>query len=69
MSVCETIDFDVKDAFENWVAIQRREYDSLSESVSEFEYRMDAERAEFESGEEQDWWIEELGKYTDITGY
>jgi len=65
----DTIDFDLKDAFENWVAIQRLEYDSLEWSQSEFEFYLDAEREEFESGEEADWWINELEKYQDITDY
>ena len=69
MGTCKTINFDVNAAFENWVAVQRIEYDFLSESLSEFEYRIDAEREEFESGEEQHWWISELEKYIDITGF
>ena len=69
MANCETIDFDMNDAFENWVAVQKYEYDSLDESQSEFNYRIDSEREEFMSGMEHDWWVNELEKYVDISDF
>ena len=65
MANCETIDFDINLAFENWVTVQKYEYDPLKESQSEFHFRIDSEREEFNGMVDFDWWVSELENYVD----